>query len=210
MRIRRCAMIVLAAAVLLPSAPALADDFDREGYYVSLSGAYALELLNPAPLGAQLAVPPLSLEAGNAWGLNVRGGRRANSWLAFEVEYEWMDDIRVDQANGIPVASYAPDTVAVNARFYLPFWRVQPYALVGGGLVSYDLVFFGPRQPLSVSDQGFAFRGGGGVDVYLTRNLVFNAEATVLLNTEDFELLAQPAIEDLYYVSFSAGLALRF
>lgn len=215
MRIRRSASAAVAAFCLLLGGAARAegtwqnDDFSRNGYYVAANFAYGVELFDVNPLGIVLARPTVPFEAQNAFGLNVRFGQRVQKWLGLEIEYEWMDSFDIEGA-GVTAATYDPDVVTFNGRFYLPTWRAQPYVIVGGGLVSYDLRLAGQVNTFSVSENGFAFRGGAGVDVYLTRNLVLNVEGTALLNTDTFEILAQPAINDLYYISVTGGLVYRF
>jgi opacity protein-like surface antigen len=218
MRIRRSASAAVAAFCLLLGGAVRADesdgtwrndDFSRNGYYVAANFAYGIELFDVDPLGIVLAQPTVPFEAQNAYGLNVRFGQRVQKWLGLEIEYEWMNGFEIEGA-GLTVATYDPDVVTFNGRFYLPTWRAQPYLLVGGGMVSYDVELTGPFSTFSVSDNGFAFRGGAGVDVYVTRNLVVNVEATALLNTDSFEILAQPAVSDLYYISVTGGLVYRF
>jgi len=210
MRNRRCASVVIAAACLLLASRALADDFSRNGVYVGASAAYGIQFLDTNALGTFLSSPPMPTGADDSWGLNVRYGQRLQSWFSLELEYEWMKGFDIKGPTGAVVATYDPDVATLNGRFFLPIWRAQPYLLVGAGLVSYDLQVSPPFSTVSISDNAFAFRGGAGVDVYLTKHIVLNAEATILMNTEDFNILSAPAIKDFYYLSVSAGLAYRF
>ena len=100
-----------------------------------------------------------------------------------------------------------------NLKLFLPTWRLQPYALAGIGLTSWRLDI-APGIPLpGASDTGFAFRGGAGVDIYLTESIVLNTEGTAVLNTAQFVLPGTGAAtiqSNLYYFSLSAGLTYRF
>lgn len=227
MRIRRLGRVAFATACALfmgfpgvPGGTAFAnDELSREGYYVAAGGVYGVELLDTSPLSQRLLTP---LSTSNGWGLNVRAGNRVRSWLAFELQYEWMQGIDISQpaasiASPGPgtIGTYSPDVITVNAKFLLPIGPAQPYLLVGGGLVSYDLELLGGLNAWSTSSNGFAFRAGGGVDAYLTKRIVFFAEGSLVLNTDITEFPAAPTgqtpiIQDLYYISVSAGFACRF
>lgn len=221
MRIRRTGSVALAAIGLFLATSALAadDGFARKGLYIAAGGSYGIESIDASPLATLLTT---TLSSDNSWGLNVRAGNRLESWLAFELQYEWMDGFDIDQSTGsvaLPgpgtVAVYEPDIFTVNAKFFLPFWRAQPYLLVGGGIATYDLVVSGGINTLSRSSSGFAFRAGAGVDAYITRHLVCFAEATYVINSDSPTWPATgtstaPTINDLYYASISAGLAYRF
>ena len=223
MRIRRIgALVVACAGLLLSSLAGADDDLARRGYYINLGGAYAVDRIDATTLGVLLAVPPVAMGDDASWGLNVRAGYRRTSWLALEIQYEWMDGFSIRQlgpsafgpANAI-IATYRPDVTTVNAKFHLPIWRTDPYLVVGGGFVSYDVDFTQPLVTLGRSDNAFAFRGGAGLDFYLTKQLVLNVEGSYVLNTDSTTIPLSPAgqtstIDDLYYISLGAGLTIRF
>jgi opacity protein-like surface antigen len=215
MRIRRSGPIAVIAALLLLAGAASADDYFRKGFYLNASAAYGFSQMDTTILGASFQVPPLPLQDKNSWGLNVRAGTQVYSWLAFELEYEWMKSLNIVQSNGATLASYEPDVVTVNAKFILPLWRVQPYLLVGGGVAIFDVVFPTPWDTLSVSDSGFAFRGGAGLDVFITKHIAVNVESTYLINTSaytnaPFGAYPVPTIDNLYYLAVSGGITYHF
>jgi len=215
MRIRRSGPIAVAAALLSLAGAASADDYFRKGFYLNASAAYGFSQLDTATLSAAFQVPPLPLQDKNSWGLNVRAGTQVYSWLAFELEYEWMKGLNIVQSNGATLASYDPDIVTVNSKFILPFWRVQPYLLVGGGIAAYDVVFPTPWDSLTISDTGFAFRGGGGLDVFITKHIALNVESTYVINTNSFTTppfssFPVPTINNLYYLAVSGGITYHF
>jgi len=206
--------VVLASIVWLALAGASqADDFSRRGPYIGLNGAYGIDLFSTEiATAAGFATLPLSYD--NSWGLNARLGYRAFGFLALEVEYEWMKGIDVS-FNGLYLATYKPHTLTGNLKLYLPIWRVQPYLLAGGGLAIYSVEFTPPLSVLNASGTGFGFRGGAGLDLYLTKSLALNAEGTAVLNTSDLNNLGAGTFTgspqtNLYYFSLSAGLTYRF
>ena len=84
--------------------------------------------------------------------------------------------------------------------------------MAGAGGALYD---FEDNTPLNVlggsgTKTGFAGRAGGGIDFHLLKHLVLNAEAAVVLTTQDFNAPGVGDLDDLYYLSASAGLQIRF
>ena len=80
--------------------------------------------------------------------------------------------------------------------------------LVGVGGAFYDFTDNTVGNILGGSDEktGFAGRTGGGLDIYLSNSLLLNAEATVLLTTEDFNTPVAGKMDDLYSLSVGVGL----
>ena len=87
-----------------------------------------------------------------------------------------------------------------NAKVFVLTGRTQPYALIGIGVLEAELEFVGAG--LSQTESGFAVRFGGGLDFYITENVVASAGVDYVLPTGD--------VEDLDYVSFGAGIQYRF
>lgn len=214
-RTRRLVPLAILATSLLVGAGARAADGDAEygkrGLYLGFNGAYALDLLSTELAGA-LGVTIPAVNYDNSWGLNARIGYRAFSFLALEIEYEWMEGIGIN-LGPVPLATYKPHTLTGNVKLILPTWRVQPYLLVGAGIGSWSVEFVNPQLVANNrSGTGFGFRGGAGIDLYLTESLALNAEGTAVLNTEKFNLsnLGPPTQTSLYYFSFGAGLTYHF
>lgn len=207
------------------------DPFDRPGFYAGISGVYTYNFFDQEiedfledELGEQGSV-----DIEDSGGLGARVGYRAASWFAAEVQYEWIETYDVDVSGdlgpgGSNIAGRLYDieghTLTLNTKWIVPFWRIQPYLLIGAGYSFYD-VGRGPlAAPLEAADddieieggkQGaFAGRAGLGLDLYLTQHIVVMTEATAMVTTEDFDTPSEGAIDDLYYLSFSAGLQYRF
>jgi opacity protein-like surface antigen len=157
----------------------------------------------------------VNVDVDDSWGAGGRLGYRLGSWFAAEIQYEWIDPFDVDlSAVGLPVgaASLEAQTVTLNGRLIAPSWRTQPYLLIGVGGAFYDFTDHTVGNILGGSDSktGFAGRTGGGLDVYLTNNLLLNAEAIVLLTTEDFNTPTGGDLDDLYYLSVGVGFRYQF
>lgn len=226
MRIRRTGLFVMAAATLLVASAAHADEYFRKGFYLNGSVAYGFNQMDTGTFVQTFQIPSPPFDAFDSWGLNVRAGSQVYSWLAFELEYEWMKRLILElppgssavvgQAQNVAGSAslysltYEPDIITVNAKFVLPFWRVQPYLLIGGGIAIYDVIASVPYDSFSRSGEGFAFRGGGGIDVYITKHIAVNVESSYLLNTSSFDIYTVPAIDNLDYISLSGGVTYHF
>ena len=207
------------------------DPFDRPGFYAGVSGVYTYNFFDKQienfledELGQQGSV-----DIGNSGGVSARVGYRAASWFAAELQYEWIAPYDVDVSGdlgpgGSTISGRLYDieghTLTVNTKWIIPFWRMQPYLLVGAGYSLYD-VGRGPlAAPIETADDdiqieggkqnAFAGRAGLGLDLYLTDKIVLMTEATAMVTTKNFETPNQGAIDDLYYLAFSAGLQYRF
>jgi len=111
----------------------------------------------------------------------------------------------------------------INAKILYPMGRVQPYAIGGGGLIhsqtTGDYVSYCVRTPQCTPDTpntppldagkgiledglDFAFRAGGGVDIYLTEHFLVNWEAGAMLPIG--------TLQNLNYYFFNWGLQYRF
>lgn len=223
----RIAILVMALLFLLAplSAAARPDAFDRPGGYISLLGVYQHNVFESKleDLLQDAASPiAVSLSIEDSGGLGGVLGYRLASFFAVELQYEWLDEYKIEgSVAGLPTSSiYSIDAhnLTANAKLILPIWRIQPYLSVGVGFASWEV----DRGPLAagvealdpdVSIDGgqqleFAGRAGLGLDLYLTPNLVLNAQGQIVLTT-----LEEPELGDIAafnYVGFAAGLTYRF
>lgn len=110
-------------------------------------------------------------------------------------------------------------TFTVNLKVPFMTGRIQPYALLGGGV---GFVFRDNRFPrrqvlpsalssnpvrfveyVDVQDVGAVFRIGGGVDTYLTEHIYLSTEFTYVASQGE-------AFNDLRYWGLTAGIGYRF
>ena len=222
--------LVIGFVVLLTplSAFAGADSFARPGSYIGIFGVYQHNLFKNQLedlLQDSLSPESVSLSIDDSGGLGAVVGYRLTSFFAAELQYEWVDEYAVS-ATGVvsgeivsgEIFSLSGHTLTANAKFILPIWRIQPYVLVGGGFSTWK-ADRGPRaddlesRDLGIdieggNQTGFAGRAGLGVDLYITRNLLLNAQGQVVLTT-----LKKPDLADIdgyNYIGFTAGLQYRF
>jgi len=221
--------VSFAVGLLILAMPLVAvasgDAYDRSGPYVSLFGLYQNnffedkidDLLQDAasPVAASLSIE-------DSGGLGVVVGYRLASFFAVEVQYDWVDEYSIEGSVAgsatADIFSLSGHTLTGNTKFILPFWRIQPYFLVGVGFASSE-VDRGPLAPaIELLDPeididggnqfSLAGRAGLGLDFYLTKNLVVNAQGQVVLTT-----LKEPGlgeVDDFNYVGFTAGMQYRF
>ena len=218
---RACCLLGLLLAGLLSAglASAETDDAeveepgpkDRTGFFVAVGGAVGiptelqsyLEVLDFRTGGGRFGFQALDAEPGV--GLSVRAGYRPLSWLAAEAQLEWISSFnvlvnkaaRLRPAAQSGVGTVEALTVTGNVRAYLTRGRIQPFALLGVGIMHFNskntsapVNDVRPDAPpiltLNISDQdgtAFAARLGGGVDMILTDRTAFVLTASYVLPT---------------------------
>jgi opacity protein-like surface antigen len=185
-------------------------DFGRTGFYIGVGGALT-SLLDPADrLEEEFADAGLSLadaKANASFGANGRVGYRFHSHFATEVEADWhyAFDIKGEYGTSDGEGEVKPLVFTANLKGYLFKDRFQPYAIVGVGAMTAEVEIDEIDDiPVGYSERytGFAARLGGGADMYITENIVINAEIRYVLPTG--------AVEGLDMISFGWGLQYRF
>ena len=184
--------LLVSLVILVTHGAARAADPELEGYgrtgiYLGLAGSYAIETFDDLGL-------PVPVD--NSLGLSLRVGYRLLSRLGLEVQAEWAEGFDV-KGTGIEIETWA---VTANARAYFTDARVQPYLLLGFGLMHASA-----RFPLGLGTEtgtGFAARVGGGVDVGITDQIALVLEGTYVGATGP--------LSDLGYGSIVWGLQYRF
>jgi opacity protein-like surface antigen len=184
---RLCLATALVAAVLATRTVRAADDtdsdFERSGAYVEVGASRVFnffeDYLDNTPVLTDIKVD-------DVWGVNARAGYRLASWLALEGEYEWFDDIHA-KLGTTSIARIGTQVATANVRLVLPFGRFQPYLLGGAGAAFLNAGAIS-AVGLDVDRTAFAARLGLGVDVYLTRNLLFNVGADGVLTDAKISL----------------------
>lgn len=217
MRIRGALVWIVACASALSllsalaAPPVRAADYGKGGYF-GINAAYGIDLFS-TELANAFGVTPIPVSYDNSWGLNTRLGYRLIKPLSVELQYEWMHGIDISSV-GVPIGTWKPHTLTANLKLSLPIWRIQPYLLAGGGVGIWSIEFsptaaaaLGQSQ---VDSTGFAFRGGAGLDLFLTESVALNAEGTAVLNTSEFTAPTSASQTQLYYFSISGGLSFYF
>jgi len=196
-----CVMVFVATFVVagVAAAEKEPDTFARHGWYVGLSGLYAIENFDRA--------------FDDSAGVSGKLGYRVLPHLAAELRYEWLegfdsngairefDDPDLDLENGDAEIDTHQATLA--AKLFALTGRVQPYALLGAGVlvVNTELKASKFKKPYEV-DVGFAARFGAGVDLYASEQVVIDIEASYLVPTGE--------VSGEEYGTVGLGLQYRF
>ncbi|MGH0031418.1 MAG: outer membrane beta-barrel protein [Myxococcota bacterium] len=217
MRLRRLAGLTALLALAL-AAPAFAQDdededagiYSENGLYLSASALYAfatdkdgLESEEEWRLNSAFG-PPTSSDADDSWGVSGRLGYRFHPRIAAEVQADWIDGFEIESKLSTMDPNRETDigmlALTANAKGYLLTERFQPYLLAGAGWGR----SFTDRPPRGATqrEDGAVFKMGGGIDIYGSPDVALTLEAAYLLPTGE--------IDDMNYVSLSAGLTLRF
>jgi opacity protein-like surface antigen len=204
---RLAALAALAGlAAVFAASGASADDFDRSGFYLGVGGTYGIHLFGSQvqdALGNAVSVE-------DTGGVNARMGYRLASFLALEAQYEWMAGFDLTAPVVGDLATLSAHTATVNLKILLPFWRLQPYLLVGPGATYYRL----EDRVLGAfaTDQwNFAGRAAVGLDAYVTKNVVANVEVGAVLTTHDLKApTSTHGISALHYLGIQFGLQYRY
>lgn len=203
--------------------PPPAQDFTRDGWYLQAQGLFAFQnfgvkavptgpITTPL-LGANVTVEDIDVRNRGA-GFNLLAGYRMGRNFAGELEFEFIESFDVDVdllLNGSPstVKPYVRTyNLALNLRVYplarlfdpgSVFNRFQPFVKVGPAW-QYAAVRY--KGSSIFSDGGFAGRFGAGLDIYITKNIVFTTGANYMLPGGD--------VKGFDYVSIGGGLQYRF
>lgn len=154
---------------------------------------------------------PAQVDLKETGGLNGYIGYRVHPFLAVEGEVEWMaingwkSEQRMRGAGIARSIDLDIDTLVItgNLKPYFMTGRIQPFALVGAGLMWEE---FGVEYDGFNDDEhhhDFAMRFGGGAEYYATRNVVLSIKASYVLGFG--------TVKDRDYVSTGMlGLTYRF
>ncbi|MFB3117162.1 MAG: outer membrane beta-barrel protein [Myxococcota bacterium] len=164
----------------------------------------------------------------DTFGISGRGGYRCHPYVSAELQFERLADFEGSISENDDITNQGIDPADIdtprrfdleleslvfttNVKGYLLTGRYQPFILVGMGFMrmeskARDDGTLGTKPGLapqaSERTVDFALRFGGGIDFYLTRNVVVSAEASYLMPTGK--------LDNLDYYSLGLGLQYRF
>jgi len=215
---RFAALGVVLFALFAP--PASAEDeieSGRSGPYIGLNAGVAIPNFNfrhfsTAPPFGSRETEEVSVE------VMARAGWRVLPHLAIEGQYEWVREWEMRTKREACTKADA-QIFTGNVRIFAPFEAIHPYLVGGAGagkfksrarLVRFDTSGLNDCTPApgmgggTEEDWELAVRLGGGLDVYITRHVTFNLEASTIYAPD------KVWDEDFPFVSISGGLGYRF
>ncbi len=217
-RARFVAMGVALLALVAGSAAA-EDEIEsgRSGPYLGVSAGVAIPNFNfrhfstPPPFQARTS-EEVSPE------LMARAGWRVLPHVAIEAQYQWVREWELKTKREVCAKADA-QVYTGNVRLFAPFEAIHPYVVGGAGMgrfkarsrrVRFDVSGINNCVPTSEfaggteEDWEFTVRLGGGLEVYITRHVTFNLEASTIYAPD------KVWDEEFPFVSISGGLGYRF
>jgi hypothetical protein len=182
------------------------ESYSHHGFYLGAGGTWGFQLFDNKV--RELTGEQAKIDS--TYGANARMGYRLLSWFSTEVEYEWLNGFDAS-FNGQDLLRIKGQNVTGNMKFhFIPVGPVQPNFLVGFGGMEYkveDRIGAGRTQ----SQWAWATKLGGGLDIYMTKHFLFNAQGSVVLTTNDItDPTSSESVTGLYYVSAQAGFQYRW
>jgi opacity protein-like surface antigen len=186
--------LALLLGLLLPGlASADADDYGRPGGYIRGGATFTWE--NAQNLDALRDFFGVTGSTDTFIGGEGALGFRANPYLAFEAEFEYLGTAttKVDIPQTIDAGEIELWDVTGNVRLYAGTGRIQPFVQVGLGYGKAD-VTWNPAVLANSggflengSDGGFIAKFGGGLDLYVTQSMAIYVDGNYILTTGDVE-----------------------
>jgi opacity protein-like surface antigen len=188
-------------------------DFARRGWLVGVSGSYAFETFeDDAERDFQKVLgPAVNLSVDDSAGFNGRVGYRCHRRISAEVETEWLHgfdaDLTQPGVDQLAKVEYDPIVITANVKGYFLTGRYQPFLLVGAGAMTAETKI---KNPVGLaftgidddSDNAFAMRFGGGIDIYATENVAVTVDIDYVLPFGN--------LDHLDYVTIGWGVEYRF
>ena len=143
----------------------------------------------------------VELEAETAPGFKTYFGARFHPHLSAEIQLEMIRKAKISIDGGGDIAELDTWALTTNLKAFLLTGRLQPFALVGIGVMEAELEDTTAAN-VNPSQTDFVSRFGAGLDFHLTEHIVASLGVDYVLPAGD--------LEDTDYVSFGGGLQYRF
>ncbi len=183
----------LIALIGIPATAQAEDDYGRSGLYLGAGLGLGFEQFEGTG----------GLDIDTGIGFAGWAGYRNNPHAALELQLEYMDRFNAS-VGGVDIDANVLAFTG-NLKAYLMTGKVQPFAVVGIGVLRAELEAF----DASVSDTDFAARFGGGIDFYGSQ-LGKNGRTNLSLGVTASYVLTTGAIDGFDYVSLVLGFQYRF
>ncbi len=164
--------LAIAAVLLFVVNPALAEQ--KKNFYVGISGVYALESLDEDHTKAKFS-GPIVIDFDDAWGAQARFGYIVNQNLSIEALAEYIAPFEAESAGNKDELDVAVGSVNAKLSYKL-YKNLTPYVVLGlGAMNAYEDIEI-PGATSKTSNWGASFRGGIGVDYFVTPAFSINIE----------------------------------
>ena len=177
----------------IPASVQAEDDYGRSGYYLGAGFGFGFEQFDGTS----------GLHIHTGIGFDGWAGYRITPNFASELQLEYMDRFNAS-VGGVDIDANVLAFTG-NLKAYLLTGWVQPFAVVGIGVLRAELEAFGA----SVSDTDFAARFGGGIDFYSSQ-LGKSGRTNLSLGVTASYVLTTGAIDGFDYVSLVLGFQYHF
>ncbi len=210
---------VLAAALLL-AGPAMARSKYKEMYkvdrhfYLSAGGSYLMERFEIEELSVAADDRGLVLDFDNGFSVLGRLGFRLNDVWSAQGELNWFDKLEWSGRDLLAPATsdsfeLEMGTATLCVKLHPPVGAqtlFRPYVLAGGGFmyakISPTVPAGGKRENGSNEEIDPVFKGGGGLDVFLTDWFAVGVEGTYNVGFHD--------LNEIQYVNIAGFCSLYF
>jgi hypothetical protein len=201
------AMVCTGVAVGL-NPPEGAQEYERKGWFMGLAGTYALPNYgHDLQADANSAMEtPVKVSTDSSLGVGGDIGYRCHRYFSTAVEAEkvmgFEEEYSEPGVGSFAVGDVDPLAVTTNFKAHLPVGRFQPFALVGGGMMTTSATIRDTVGLGSVNAKDIVLRFGGGLDFYATKHIVLNFGVDYVVPLGD--------LREFDYTSVSWGVQYRF
>jgi opacity protein-like surface antigen len=201
-------MAAFAQAADPAAAAAEGQVYARDGFYVgaSIAGVGHQGVSGAVERFVSDATQTVRANSETAVGVNLRVGYRMHPRVAGEIHWEWLTPAEIDLSGDLDYSDAFEvqfQVVSVNLKGYvLTAGNIQPFLLVGGGIMKGEVDGKNDFSASSVDGLSFVGRMGGGVEYYFTPHLVGAVDVTYVLPVGH--------LSEFPYISGGLGLQYRF
>ena len=194
---RIIALLTCFVCFILFAGSALAAD---KKLYLGVYGLYAWQNLDEQQTKDKFT-GPIEVKFDDSWGGQVRGGYIFGKILTIEAMFEYVAPF--EAFTGANSDELDVKNFSLNAKFTYPMSDCfKPYLIVGAGVMNAheDITFNNATS--ETSDWGAGFRGGLGIDIYITESVSFGLEGTYAGGSGD--------VDHIRYSSVALGVSYHF
>lgn len=194
------ALLLLASGATPASSepPPGEDPYSRNGWYLGLGGYYQREYSRDTCENGSIPGEGCidGFRPDSSGGVAGHAGYRFHRYAAADLQFEWVKDALEDDFDE---SAYV---ATINLKAYLPWRRLQTFALLGGGYMRAPVPDRFERD-IRV-ENGIAFRFGGGFELYASEHWALLAEASWV------QPLPLNDLDKVPYLSAGGGFQYRF